>query len=156
MARRLILSLYFHKPAQCWPSSSPQLDWEKRGVVGASTRGRSVSVCVSPEGWTVCFNDVCSCNVERWIYLSSILPHLDCIRINCTTSKSHFTFIPFLLLLLLSVSGHSCFFFQCVFLGHVHNFFLLQPLCDPDVALKSRQWRFFIHYFFSISAQINC
>lgn len=69
--------------------------------MGESIRGRIVSVCVSPEGWTVCFNDVCSCNIERWIYLSSILPHLDCVRINCTTSKWLFTFLLLLLVLLL-------------------------------------------------------
>lgn len=103
-----------------------------REVGAEGARGRSVSVCASPERWTVCFDDVCSCDVERWIYLSSILPpsHLDCIRINCTTSKSRFTLIPFLLLLLLllpplfllflsllliSVSGCSCF--ECIFCG---------------------------------------
>lgn len=41
-----------------WPHCSS-------GVTGVSVRGRVVSVCVSPEGWAVCFNDVCSCNIER-------------------------------------------------------------------------------------------
>lgn len=71
-------------PLQC----SSQL----AGTLCGDIRGWTVSVCVSPEGWTVYFIDVCSCNVERWIYLSSILPHLDCIRINCTSSKLLFTF----------------------------------------------------------------
>lgn len=85
--------------------------------MGGSIRGRIVSVCVSPEGWTVCFNDVCSCNVERWIYVSSILPHLDCIRINCTTSKLLFTFLLFLLLLLLLLLPLDihCLVFRSVF-----------------------------------------
>lgn len=116
------------------------------GVTGVSIRGRTASVCVSPEGWTVCFNDVCSCNVERWIYLSSILPHLDCIRINCTTSKLLFTFLPLLLLfilqfldihVLLSSSGFFCVF--CFFLKH-DRILSLQPWhCSKVLAVTIQQ-----------------
>jgi len=51
-----------------------------------SIRVIGVLVCLSPEKWVMCFY-VCRCYFEGRIYMSFILPYLDCERINCTTSK---------------------------------------------------------------------
>ena len=49
----------------------------------------------SPEGGFSLLLDVCSCNLEGCDFICHLFspPHLDCVRINCNTSKSTFFYL---------------------------------------------------------------
>lgn len=134
------LHLYFCAPPRwCSLGAAERLT----GSEGSAEDGQCP--CVRPQRGGLCalmMSAAVTLKDEFISHLFSPLPsHLDCIRINCTTSKSRFTLIPFLLLLLLllppllllslsllciSVSGCSCF-----------NVFLRVDRFTPDVAFKS-------------------
>lgn len=80
-----------------------------------SIRIIGVLVCLSPEKWVLCFS-ICRCYFEGWIYMSFILPHLDCDRINCTTSKWHFLIFCLLLLNVCYLCNGTFFFWQKTFI----------------------------------------